>query len=213
MGPSGVDPPAGTRQLVADLHAMCGVWHDHLRAFGPDGAEVADDPHGGVPGPFPYDNLVYVDFDGATLTQTNVTFEGREPKVRTFESDLRDGVLHFRRLGPEAPRHVGVSGGPGIIWFVPGSWDEPGLGRYSEPDHIRLDGDRRWRTTVLYRFGPLVRTMFVEGRRLTTDTSRTHALDPRGADAAVHEARDVTHHFAAGHTGHTDTGHTAQGAP
>ena len=80
---------------------MVGVWHDHLEAFDPDGTPVADDPHGGVPGPFPYDNLVYFDFDGSTVTQTNVTFRGREPSVRTFESDLVDGVLRFRRLGPE----------------------------------------------------------------------------------------------------------------
>ena len=122
--------------------------------------------------------------------------------MRTFESDLvADGsggaVLKFRRLGPEAPQHVGVSGGPGIIWFVPESWNEPGLGRYSEPDHIRIEGDRRWRTTVLYRHGPLVRTMFVDGTRLSTDTSRTHELDPRGPHAPVHELRDVTEHFVA----------------
>lgn len=197
-------PPAGDTpmsRLAEDLFAMRGVWHDTLRAFDREGIEVSEDPHGGVPGPFPYDNLVYFDFDGSTVTQTNVTFRGREPKSRTFESDLvahdRGGaILKFRRLGPDAPQHVGVSGGPGIIWFVPESWGEPGLARYSEPDHIRLDGDRRWRTTVLYRHGPLVRTMFVEGTRITADTSRTHHLDPRGTDAAVHELRDVTHHFA-----------------
>ena len=181
--------------LARDLASMVGVWHDHLEAHGPDGSVVAEDPHGGVPGPFPYDNLVYLDFDGSTLTQTNVTFSGRESKVRTFESDLVDGVLRFRRLGPEAPHHVGVSGGPGIIWFVPESWNEPGLGRYSEPDHIRIDGDRRWRTTVLYRNGPLVRTMIVTGRRVSTDTSARHELDPRGPGAPVHENRDVTLHF------------------
>ncbi len=182
--------------LAEDLAAMVGVWHDHLEAFDPDGAPVTEDLHGGVPGPFPYDNLVYFDFDGSTVTQSNVTFGGREAKVRTFESDLVDGVLRFRKLGPDAPQHVGVSGGPGIIWFVPESWQEPGLGHYSEPDHIRLDGDRRWRTTVLYRHGPLVRTMLVTGERLTTDTSRRHELDPRGPGAPVHELRDVTPHFA-----------------
>ena len=118
--------PAWASPLADDLAAMVGVWHDHLEAFGPDGSPVTEDPHGGVPGPFPYDNLVYFDFDGSTVTQTNVTFRGREPNVRTFESDLVDGVLRFRRLGPEAPQHVGVSGGPGIIWFVPESWNEPG---------------------------------------------------------------------------------------
>lgn len=181
--------------LADDLAAMAGVWHDHLEAFEPGGIPVSEDPHGGVPGPFPYDNLVYLDFDGTTVTQTNVTFRGRETKVRTFESDLVDGVLRFRRLGPDAPQHIGVSGGPGIIWFVPESWNEPGLGRYSEPDHIRIDGDRRWRTTVLYRHGPLVRTMLVTGERVGADTSTRHELDPRGPGVEVHERRDVTHHF------------------
>ena len=60
--------------LADDLAAMVGVWHDHLEAFDRDGTPVTDDPHGGVPGPFPYDNLGYFDFDGATVTQTNVTF-------------------------------------------------------------------------------------------------------------------------------------------
>lgn len=191
-------PDRGDCPLATDLASMVGVWHDHLEAWDPDGTAVFEDPHGGVPGPFPYDNLVYFDFDGSTATQTNVTFAGRETAVRTFESDLSDGVLRFRRLGPDAPVHLGVSGGPGVIWFVPGSWQEPGLGRYSEPDHIRIDGDRRWRTTVLYRHGALVRTMMASGRRLSVDTSVRHELDPRGADGPVHESRDVTQHFRSG---------------
>lgn len=182
-------------RLATDLASMVGVWHDHLVAFGADGTPMAYDRHGGIPGSFPYDNLVYVDFDGRTLTQTNVTFAGREPKVRTFESDLDGGVLRFRRLGPDAPQHVGVSGGPGIIWFVPEVWDEPGLARYSEPDQIRIDGDRRWRSTVLYRDGLLVRTMLVTGERLDTNTKTRHGSDPRGPGTPVHEARDVTQHF------------------
>ena len=189
-------------QLGRDLASMTGVWHDHLEAFDPDGTPIVHDEHGGVPGPFPYDNLVYFDFDGSTVTQTNVTFAGREPKVRTFESDLVDGVLRFRRLGPEAPQHVGVSGGPGVIWFVPESWNEPGLNRYSEPDHIRIEGESRWRTTVLYRNGPLVRTMMVTGTRLSGETSERHHLDPRGPGSPVHEDRDVTTHFVADRAGY-----------
>ncbi|MEZ5267242.1 MAG: hypothetical protein R2789_01280 [Microthrixaceae bacterium] len=88
---------------------MTGVWHDHLEAFDPEGTPIAHDEHGGVPGPFPYDNLVYFDFDGSTVTQTNVTFAGREPKVRTFESDLVDGVL---RSGASAPRPHSTWGCP-----------------------------------------------------------------------------------------------------
>ncbi len=187
--------------LDRDLFAMVGVWHDHLTAWDVHGRAVDHDPFGGVPGPFPYDNLVYCDFDGSVWTQTNVTFRGREPAVRTFEADVADGVLTFRRLGPEAPEHVGVSGGPGLIWFVSRTMSEPGLQRYCEPDLIRLelpaDGSpaRRWRTTVLWRDAELVRPMLVEGLRISHDTSRPHEWDPRGADAPVHQARSVTQHY------------------
>lgn len=182
-------------QLETDLAAMVGVWHDRLTAYDLHGAELGDDPHGGVPGPFPYENLVYVDFDGAVYTQTNVTIAGRPTHQRTFEADVADGVLRFRRLGPDAPAHVGISGGPGLIWFIPETLREPGLQRYSEPDLIRLEGDRRWRTTVLYRNGQVVRTLLVEGERVTTDTGRPHPLDPRGEDHPVHGERSVTRQY------------------
>ncbi len=178
--------------LADDLTAMVGVWHDHLVAFDRHGGEISDDPHGGVAGAFPYDNLVYVDFDGYTYTQTNVTFRGRPTHARTFGADVADGVLRFGSLGPEAPRHIGVSGGSGLIWFVPDELSEPGLQRYAEPDLIRLEGDRRWRTTVLFRQAQLVRMMLVEGTRLTTDTTRLHPLDPRPADTGVHGERSTT---------------------
>ena len=204
--PSGTGGGAGAARLVDDLRSMVGVWHDRLRAWDAAGTELHHDPFGGVPGPFPYENLVYCDFDGRTWTQTNVTFRGREPHARTFEADVDGGVLTFRRLGPEAPEHVGVSGGPGLIWFVARSLAEPGLQRYCEPDLIRLDVPadedpaagrpaRRWRTTVLWRDGELVRPMLVEGERLTVDTSRTHPWDPRGADAPVHGTRSATRQY------------------
>lgn len=191
--------------LADDLAAMVGVWHDRLVAHDPQGRPLHDDPFGGAPGPFPYDNLVYCDFDGATWTQTNVAFRGRPLHVRTFEADVADDVLTFRRLGPDAPRHVGVSGGPGLIWFVSATLDEPGLQRYCEPDLIRLDTSpeangepaRRWRSTVLWRDARLVRTLAVEGTRLSLDTSRPHALDPRGPDAAVHGERSRTQQYRA----------------
>ena len=123
--------------------------------------------------------------------------KGRSPGARTrfWTADVADGVLRFRRLGPEAPQHVGVSGGPGLIWFVAESMSEPGLQRYCEPDLIRLDGNLRWRTTVLWRDARLVRPMLVQGTRFTSDTARTHEWDPRGADAAVHGARSQTMHY------------------
>jgi len=195
-------------QLEDDLASMVGVWHDVLTAYDTHGAALSDDPFGGVAGPFPYENLVYCDFDGITWTQTNVTFRGRPVHQRTFVADVADGTLAFRRLGPDAPLHVGVSGGPGLIWFVAESLAEPGVQRYCEPDLIRIDlppestGEpaRRWRTTVLWRDGRLVRPMLVEGVRLTTDTSRLHELDPRGAVhdqpvAPVHGERSQTQQY------------------
>ena len=185
--------PAG--EPTDDLLAMRGVWRDHLRAYDSHGVEVDHDHYGGVSGPFPYENLVYVDFDGSTYTQTNVTLSGRTPSVRTFEASVCSNVLTFRILGPEAPIHIGVSGGPGLIWFVPQSLAPDGIQRYSEPDLIRIDGDRRWRTTVLYRNAEFVRTMLVEGVRLTSVTEVKHALDPRAAAESVHAIRSSTDHY------------------
>lgn len=182
-------------QLKADLMAMRGVWRDDLAAFGPNGETLAWDDHGGVPGPFPYSNLVYVDFDGERYEQTNVVLDGRPSHQRSFTATVADGRLTFDRLGPEAPVHVGISGGPGLIWFVADDLGEPGLQRYAEPDLIRVQGDRRWRDTVLWRDGALVRTMHVEGVRLTIDTTRPHELDPRGLDHPVHGERSVTTHY------------------
>ena len=182
-------------QLEADLEAMCGVWHDHLQAFDVRGGTVADDPFGGVPGPFPYDNLVYIDYADGVYRQTNVTFAGRARHVRSFEATVADGVLRFAALGPDAPRHIGISGGPGLIWFVAQDWRSEGLARYAEPDLIRLVGDQRWRYTLLYRDGVVVRPMLVEGQRVSTVTSVCHTLDPRGSSAPVHETRAITHHY------------------
>ncbi|MFM7065045.1 MAG: hypothetical protein ACKO04_16405 [Actinomycetes bacterium] len=190
--------------LADDLSSMVGVWHDRLTAWDATGVELQEDPFGGVPGPFPYENLVYCDFDGRTWRQTNVTFRGRPVHQRSFEADVVDGTLRFRTLGPEAPVHVGVSGGPGLIWFVAEQLGHPGLQRYCEPDLIRIEVPenesaehpaRRWRTTVLWRDGVLVRPMLVEGIRLTRDTSRPHALDPRGPDAEVHGDRSSTRQY------------------
>jgi hypothetical protein len=181
-----------TDQLAIDLHAMCGVWRDRLSAHGPRGEELTQDAHGGVPGAFPYENLVYVDFDGSTYRQTNVVLAGRDHHQRTFAATVADGELRFDVLGPEAPVHVGISGGPGLIWFVAESLAAPGLQHYAEPDLIRLDGDRRWRDTVLWRHGALARTLHVEGERLSTDTSTPHPLDPRGAEHPVHGERSST---------------------
>jgi hypothetical protein len=182
--------------LATDLLAMRGVWRDVLRAYGPDGEELSDDPDGGAPGPFPYENLVYVDFDGRSYAQTNVVLAGRPPHQRTFTATVEGGVLRFDHLGPDAPEHVGISGGPGRIWFVAASTLAEGLTRYAEPDLIRLEGDRRHRHTVLWRHGRLARVLDVRGERLGTDTSVLHPLDPREPGSAVHGPRSSTANYA-----------------
>lgn len=182
-------------QLSTDLHAMRGVWRDTLTAIGPAGESLTWDDAGGVPGAFPYTNLVYVDFDGERYQQTNVVLDGRERSQRSFTATVAGGRLTFDRLGPDAPVHVGISGGPGLIWFVAEHLGEPGLQRYAEPDLIRIQGDRRWRDTVLWRDGSLARTLHVDGVRLTLDTTRPHELDPRGPGHPVHGERSITTHY------------------
>lgn len=183
-------------QLVENLLAMRGVWHDRLVAYAPDGSHVADDPHGGVPGPFPYDNLVYVDCDGSDYFQTNVTFAGRPLHVRSFHGVIEAGILRFDKLGPDAPSHVGVAAGPGCIWYLPDTVDAAWQ-RYSEPDHIRLLGaDQRTRATALYREGRLVRTLTVAGTRLSDDPTRRVEQDPRGLEGPVHDPHSVTYVFS-----------------
>ncbi len=186
-----------TGSVVDTLLRMRGVWHDTLHAFCLDGTPMEDDRHGSVRGAYPYDNLVYVDFDGQRYRQTNVTFRGRPVRTRTFEAEIRDGCLRFASLGPDDPGHVGVSAGPGRLMFVPDSTDHPGLARYSEPDFVELTGPgTRQRTTVLYRGGRVVRTLAVSGVRLAATADRRLADDPRGPDGPVHEpTRSVTHAF------------------
>ena len=64
------------------LLQMCGVWHDHCEVFSPSGEPLAADTLSGTPGASPWDNLVYVDFDGENYVQTNVTFKGRPLHTR-----------------------------------------------------------------------------------------------------------------------------------
>jgi hypothetical protein len=178
-----------------NLGLMTGVWHDHLELFELDGAPRFHDAQGGQPGASPYDNLVYIEFDGVNYRQTNVTFRGRPLHVRSFTAVLREGILEFDKLGPNDPGHVGVSGGPGVLIFTPRAIDDSWQ-RYSEPDYIRLIGpNQRTRNTMLYRDGKLVRTLSVTGYRLSPDASRRVAFDPRGPEGDVHEVRSVTQVF------------------
>lgn len=187
---------AGT--VAANLGMMVGVWHDVLQGFHPDGTPMTEDVVGAVPGPYPYDNLVYIDFDGTWLTQTNVTFAGRPYHHRTFRAEVVDGVLRFAQLGPDDPGHIGVAAGPGNLVFLPSRLDAAGLLTYSDPDYVRIDGDTRTRVTTLYKDNRVVRTMLATGTRLTTDTSQRVEQDPRGADGPVHETLSATNAFVTG---------------
>ena len=178
-----------------NLSLMVGVWHDHLELFELDGTPRFNDAQGGTPGASPFDNLVYIEFDGVNYRQTNVTFRGRPLHVRSFTATLREGILEFDKLGPHDPGHVGISGGPGVLIFTPRIVDESWQ-RYSEPDYLRLIGaNQRTRNTMLYRDGKLVRTLSVTGYRLSPDAARRVAFDPRGAEGPVHEMHSVTKVF------------------
>jgi hypothetical protein len=183
-------PPVGS--VAHTLFAMRGVWHDHVEIFDLSGRPLADDPQAGTPGPAPFDNLVYVDFDGEQYRQTNVTFRGRPTHARSFSGRLVGGVLVFDRLGPGDPEHIGVSGGPGILFFAPRTLTDA-WGRYHEPDCVRLIAPgQRTRTTLLYRGGSAVRTLTAYGTRLSPTCDRRAPFDPRGADGPAHAEREDT---------------------
>lgn len=184
------------------LSLMQGVWHDHIELFDLAGNPLPLDVHSGTPGAAPFDNLVYIDFDGELYRQTNVTFRGRPLHVRSFTGRLVEGILYFDRLGPEAPQHIGVSGGAGVLWFASQTSTDPALARYAEPDCITLDGHgQRTRATVLYRNGVAVRTLTARGVRIAPVADRRVPFDPRGADGPVHDVRSVTTVFREGSAG------------
>jgi hypothetical protein len=188
---SGPERPGAT---VADnLRLFRGVWHDVVAAYHPDGTPMTDDVHGGTPGPMPYEQLVYLDLQDDRFIQTNVLLSGRPPHVRTFTGAIVDGVLRFDPLGLEAPTTIGVSGGPGVLVFLPESSTGEHMARFHDPDYIRhLGGDQRTRTTTLYRDGNLVRVLTVTGQRISHDPSVRVANDPRGTDGPPHERTTFT---------------------
>jgi len=187
--------------VAENLQLFRGVWHDVISAHALDGSELTIDTFGGTPGPVPYEQLVYLDLQSDRFIQTNVVLRGREPHARTFTGTIIDGVLVFDRLGPDAPEMLGVSGGPGVLVFLPRRVDEPGTVRFHDPDYIRhLGGDQRTRTTTLYRAGELVRVLTVRGTRIAADPSRRVDHDPRGASGPVHDGATVTQIFTAEET-------------
>lgn len=173
-----------------NLMMMRGTWHDQVELFHLDGRPLEDDTAAGsgTPGPSPFDNLVYLDFDGHRLQLTNVHFRGRTPTAKTFTGQLRDNLLVFDPLGPGAYENVGVSGGVGILTFNALRLNEA-CNVYMEPDFIMLTAPgQRVRHTVLYRDGVATRTLTARGVRLSPTCDRRHALDPRGLEGPVHEA-------------------------
>ena len=186
--------PAGSvGHILTDL---CGVWHDHIEVYSLDGTMLPEDAHSGTPGSAPWDNLVYIDFDGEVFKQTNVTFKGREPHHRSFSGRLVDGVLIFDKLGPNAPEHIGVSAGPDMLIFAAREVTD-GFLKYSEPDFINLSnyGRTRTRTTLLYRNGKSVRTLRAMGTKIRPTAESRVDFDPRGPEGPVHELREDTQAF------------------
>ena len=154
-----------------NLSRMAGVWHDHIDLYNLDGSPLDDDSlvGSGTPGPGPFENLVYIDFDGSKLLLTNVHIKGREVAAKTFSGQMRDDLLVFDPLGPGAYENIGMSGGPGILTFNAHAMDRA-TDVYMEPDFIILTGpDQRVRHTVLYRGGVAVRTLTARGKRLSSD--------------------------------------------
>ncbi len=172
-----------------NLMQLRGTWHDHIELYNLDGTPLADDSAAGSgsPGPGPFDNLVYLDFDGERFALTNVHIRGRAPAAKTFVGSLRENLLVFDSLGPGAYENIGVSGGPGVLTFSARHLDAA-TSTYMEPDFIMLTAPgARVRHTVLYRNGRAVRTLTAKGTRLLPTCDSRHVLDPRGVDGPVHE--------------------------
>jgi hypothetical protein len=172
-----------------NLLLLRGTWHDHIELYNLDGTPLDDDSAvgSGTPGPGPFDNLVYIDFDGYRLTLTNVHIRGRDFAAKSFSGKLIDNVLVFDALGPGAYENIGMSGGPGILTFSARTLNDA-TNVYVEPDFIVLTAPgQRIRHTVLYRHGEAVRTLTARGTRLLPSCDSRHHLDPRGSDGPVHE--------------------------
>lgn len=179
------DFPVGS--VGHSLWQLRGTWHDHVELFDLDGQELSEDSKAGSPGSSPFENLVYIDFDGDALKLTNVHLKGRQTSAKTFTGNMRDGLLVFDSLGPGAYENVGISGGPGILTFTALSLDKA-TDVYMEPDFIIITAPgKRTRHTVLYRDGQAIRTLTAKGERLCESTDSRHAMDPRGTDGPVHE--------------------------
>ncbi len=178
-----------------NLMQLRGTWHDYIELYNLDGTLLDDDSAvgSGSPGPGPFENLVYIDFDGRRFSLTNVHIRGREPSAKTFTGTMEANLLVFDELGPGAFENIGMSGGPGILTFNARNLDRA-TGIYMEPDFIMLTAPgERVRHTVLYRQGKAVRTLTAKGTRLSPSCDTRHALDPRGQGGPVHEEPCKSH--------------------
>lgn len=181
--------------VAQSLRRMRGVWIDVITVHSLQGEQLSEDVHSGTPGAAPFENIVYIDFDGLHYRQTNVTYKGRKLHTRSFEGLVNDGILHFSKLGEDDPDHLGVSGGEGVIIFCPGRIT-PAWFRYAEPDFIQLIGDRhRVRRTLLYRDGKAIRTLSAHGTKIQDDAKSRVSFDPRGQQGEVHGPRIMTKVF------------------
>jgi len=170
-----------------NLMQLRGTWHDHVELFELDGQVLTEDSKAGSPGSSPFENLVYIDFDGDVLRLTNVHLKGRQASAKTFIGRMTGDLLVFDSLGPGAYENVGVSGGPGILTFTARTLDRA-TEVYMEPDFIIITAPgKRTRHTVLYRGGKAIRTLTAIGERLSLACDSRHAMDPRGLDGPVHE--------------------------
>ena len=180
------------------LMQMRGVWHDVVKLYELDGTHLGDDTiaGSGTPGAGPFENLVYIDFDGEKFALTNVHIKGRPLDAKTFTGYMKEGLLIFDSLGLGAYENIGMSGGPGILTFNSRTV-EPACEIYMEPDFIMMTGaDNRVRHTVLYRHGVATRTLTAYGERLSKDCSKRHESDPRGSNGPVHGEPFVTQIWA-----------------
>jgi hypothetical protein len=178
-------PPGSVGHTMSMLN---GVWHDVVETFYPDGRPLSDDTNAGsgTPGASPFENLVYVDFDGHNFRLTNIHIKGRPPLAKTFAGAMHDGVLVFDPLGPGSFENVGVSGGVGVLTFNARTLG-PACEIYMEPDFIYLpEPTKRVRHTVLYRDGIITRTLTAHGTKIAESAATRHPLDPRGPDGPVH---------------------------
>ncbi len=187
-------PVLNPNSVSSTLLAMRGVWHDVIHLYELDGSELKNDANAGsgTPGDSPFENIVYLDFDGTNLTLTNVHIKGRPVAAKTFTGKIVNDLLVFDPLGKGAYENIGMSGGAGIITF-----NARQLSRatdiYMEPDFImQLSPTERVRHTVLYRHKMAARTLTAKGKKLSDDCSIRHAVDPRAEGENVHEAPFVS---------------------